>query len=260
MILVWYGIHTKVWMDALSHNNLIKTLSPDVIRIVNCNNIKTLKTLPSICKIIPLMETHAVELHNNNIKCIMPNINIINTFTNKIKFSQFINKNNLTNYAPVTYSNIMDIPKGKKIIVKPYNLNSGIGMYTTKNVNSDVDMGEYVIQEYINSNVEYCLYCVAEKGKIKLAITYKYTYVTENHIKQCLDNDNVMEKVVLDRKYMSQLELFLLCSSYSGVCNIDFKICDDIVKVFEINPRLGGSLMLECNKQDLVDIIKCLIN
>lgn len=260
MILVIYGKHTRKWMDAISHNNLISLLTPEVIRITNCNDINKLKVLPPICKIIPLMETHAQELHDNNIKGVMPNINIINTFSNKIKFSQFISNNNLTKYAPITYQHINEIPKNKEVIVKPHKLHSGDGMYITKNIKNDIDMSNFVIQEYIDDPIEYCTYIVASKGKIKLAITYKYTYVTTKHIKQSVNNNNNIEKVTLDQQYVDQLELFLLSCKYNGVCNIDFKICDNIIKVLEINPRLGGSLMLSSNKQDLVDIIKCMIN
>jgi carbamoylphosphate synthase large subunit len=47
--------------------------------------------------------------------------------------------------------------------------------------------------------------------------------------------------------------------NYSGPCNIDFKLINGIPKIFEINPRLGGSLMVEENLPVLAKILEIVI-
>ncbi len=68
-----------------------------------------------------------------------------------------------------------------------------------------------------------------------------------------------MSKIELEYKYIKQLELFLLKCYYTGISNIDFIIYDDKIKVFEINPRLGGGL-IRFDRCDLVEILVELIN
>jgi carbamoylphosphate synthase large subunit len=47
--------------------------------------------------------------------------------------------------------------------------------------------------------------------------------------------------------------------NYSGPCNIDFKLINGTPKIFEINPRLGGSLMVSENLSALTQILKIII-
>lgn len=176
----------------------------------------------------------------------------------KNQFSEYVIKHNLIKYTPTTYTSIKQIPLNKQLIVKPFSLNSGTGMFITSDLNK-LDFSKYVIQEYLVNNTEYCAYIVAKEGKVQLCIIYETVFNTSTYIKIASNPNARKRKVTLAQRYIDQLELFLLPCSYTGVCNIDFKICDDLVKVFEINPRLGGSLMTPSNKKDLIDVIKSLI-
>jgi carbamoylphosphate synthase large subunit len=46
---------------------------------------------------------------------------------------------------------------------------------------------------------------------------------------------------------------------YSGPCNIDFKLINGHPRIFEINPRLGGSLMVSDNVQTLTKVLNIII-
>lgn len=71
---------------------------------------------------------------------------------------------------------------------------------------------------------------------------------------------NKMSKIDINKEYINVFEKFLIPCKYSGICNIDFIIVNDNIKIFEINPRLGGSLMMSLNRKDLVKILTSCID
>ena len=109
-------------------------------------------------------------------------------------------------------------------------------------------------QEYIKNKTEYTAYIVSKNGKIIKCITYAYNFNNEQHIKSFPINTKNMSKIELDNKYIKQLELFFVHCGYTGISNTDFMIFDGQIKVFEINPRLGGGLV-RFNRLDLVEIL-----
>lgn len=258
MSLVFYGCHDQSWMKILNDK-----LLPSLQSTIQINTIHNCHTYSDELKmkydyILPLMESNMLELHHHNIKAMMSNLDSINAFMYKNLFSDYVIKYNLTDYVPITYKSINEIPPKKLLIIKPYNLNAGTGIYLKCGVDEE-DFNEHVVQEYLEGNKEYCAHIVANKGKIELCITYEYEFKEFLHVKRAINSDMILYKVQLDAKYIDCLESFLLPCLYNGVCNINFKICDDVVKVFEINPRLGGSLMFPENREDLIEIIKTLI-
>ena len=252
-MLVFFVKHSEVWMNTLNHINLINDLTNFVDKIINFNNIKLLKFEKYI---IPLMEKDMLLLYENNINAIMPDINAINTFSNKKLFYEYVIKNNLSIYIPKTYYSNDFL--AQKYISKPYTNNNGNGIvflqpYVNKNIN------DTIIQEYIQSNEEYVCFLVALNGIIIHYVAYKSIINKVNHIKSSYLSDFEQIKIDLDDKYLKIIELFLLPIKYNGVCNVDFKIINDEIKIFEINVRLGGTLMIPKYKNDLVSILKILL-
>lgn len=48
--------------------------------------------------------------------------------------------------------------------------------------------------------------------------------------------------------------------AYSGPCNVDYKIpTPDRIAIFEINPRFGGSLMIDVNLPKLQEALRCIV-
>ena len=108
-MLVFYGKHTSDWMNRLNEEQLLKYLHPKIHAIQNCNNIRNLS---SQCDyIIPLMENHMIELHNNHIdKSIMSNLKSIEIFKCKKTFNRYVIDNNLktfNNYSAYESSELL---------------------------------------------------------------------------------------------------------------------------------------------------------
>ena len=241
MIIIFFGLHSRSWMDVLN-NKLITDFSKhtnitEIKNIYTINNLHELG-LSKVC-IIPLMETHMLQLYNNKINALMPSLEHIKQFSCKKQFITYVTK--------------------KLYIVKPYNLNNGTDMYIKQSI--DVNKNDFVnkiVQEYIENKIEYCAHVVSKNGQIMKCITYAYTFDDMQHIKSFPKNTKNMSKIELDNKYVKQLELFFLSCKYTGISNTDFIICDEQIKVFEINPRLGGSLV-RFDKCDLVEILHKMI-
>jgi hypothetical protein len=254
--LVFYGRHSSDWTNALNDKLLPYIQS---ITTIETWHTYTDKLTDKNIYILPLMETHMIELHNYKISAMMPPLNTIETFMCKKQFFEYVIRCNLTDYVPATFIEADNIPQNKQFIVKPFNLNSGNGMSITSTLNN-VNFSKHIIQEYLPGNTEYCAYVIAKDGKFKLCIVYEYVFDTDTYIRNYYKNYIRKNFVILEQEHIDRLELFLLPCLYTGVCNFNFKICDNVVKVFEINPRLGGGLMPQANREDLVKIINCLIS
>jgi carbamoylphosphate synthase large subunit len=253
-MLVFYGNHSSDWMTALNHENLAQYLFPKINSIKNILSFNA--SLYSAEYIIPLMEAHIIDLHNRNVSAIMPGLDAVKTFMCKKKFADFVIDNGLTGYVPKMFFS-PDETKNKIIIVKPYNLNSGRGQYITDKKLEQKVFDNFVVQEYIFDDKEYVSHVVSQDGNIKCCITYEYKFNTDRYIKGASTKSH--RKLDLDASHLEIIKLFLGKFKYTGVCNFGFKIINGEMKLFEINPRMGGSLMQKHNINDLVEIINTLI-
>ena len=257
MTLAFYGKHSDKWMATL-HPSLVEALQPKIHTIQNIFVVR--KSLESFDYVLPLMEFHMLELHARGIRAMMPDLETVRMCMCKRRFSQYVLAHNLTQYAPKTYT-ADDPGDGLLRIVKPYSRNSGSGMRITKNVMKH-EYKTRVVQEYLPNRDEFCAFIVANKGRIVYCTVIQSTFSDSIHIKKAVSAEDVANNriVLLDQKHIDILGMVLLPCSYTGVCNIDFLLHDDVVKVLEINPRLGGSLMYPKYRQILVEILFALMD
>lgn len=210
-------------------------------------------------KIIPLLESHMQELCNANIKnVVMANFDIIYKFSNKKLFTDYVRENDLESYVPLTYQNFDQIPSDSLLIVKPFCNSNGYGMEIKNRITKN-EFRRNIIQKYIENIEEYVSHIVAIDGKIIHCITYNYIFDKDIHIKVYPVNTNNTKKVEISKYYIDIMEKFLSKCSYNGMCNIDFVITKEgDIKIFEINPRLGGSMIRNNNEDLIYTIIKLL--
>jgi predicted ATP-grasp superfamily ATP-dependent carboligase len=245
-MIVFFGVHSKEWSLALNAKNLHQFFKQE---IRTCTSIEELKEISNAI-IIPLLEKHNIELHFFNIKSIFDYNNTI-LFMNKKLFFEYTINNNLEEYIPKTNCK----NENNYYIVKELSNNGGKKIYFTNKFES-VCLNTYVVQEYIFTEYEYTIHLVCKEGKIVASITY--VFERKNKIRTFRENKNI-SKISIEDKYLKIFEKFLIPCKYSGICNIDFIIVDNNIKIFEINPRLGGTLMLSQNRKDLVEILSTCI-
>ena len=97
-----------------------------------------------------------------------------------------------------------------------------------------------IIQKYIPAYVEYSGYFVVMNGDIKYAIYYEETSKTDTFI--IFGAHHIYKKVDLS-VYNTVFNKIFKQLGYNGPACADFRIDNDSVKIFEINPRFGGSIV-----------------
>ena len=105
MIIIFYGSHSKDWMDVLNNKLITDFLNYTNINITEIKNVLDINTLTNILAnidlssvfIIPLMENHMEELHKHNIKALMPSLEHIKMFSCK-KISSLLYRSGSTDH------------------------------------------------------------------------------------------------------------------------------------------------------------------
>jgi predicted ATP-grasp superfamily ATP-dependent carboligase len=221
------------------------------------------------------------------------NYDIIELLDNKIKFREFMINNKFQNLIPITYkiSNYIEhkttsiytqnkqnseTKEGPKLyslrnktkvlepivypcIFKLAKTHSGLGSYICKNKNELLECqkihktDQSFVQEYIYdiNQYEYAVHMFIYKGNIKWSVCYKLTHPSKLFIQR----GKMDEYEKIDKFDYSTFEKIFKVVNYTGFTCIDFKMIDNNIKIFEINPRLGGTLVN--NLEDFNLLIKC---
>lgn len=98
---------------------------------------------------------------------------------------------------------------------------------------------DYFCQEIIEGANECATHILFKDGKIIDSLTVEYTFYNERPING--KEDFICSKIV-KCVHLHLFTAILKALEYEGICCFDYKIVDGQPKIFEINPRLGGSL------------------
>jgi len=265
--VIIYGFHSEDWNLALGPKSKVWKLLPNVGKVLVVEGspefLPKRKMYFKDC-IIPLMENH-IRATPESRSSLKPGLEVLESFANKKKFSEFLNDISLAQYHPNNYLEqaITDFP----VVLKRTNLNAchGIKIVYTKGELTELLSGdmwreqEIIIQEYIKNINEYVWHAVFKNGIRLWETTFKY--VKRNAF--VLRNSKPETESISIESNPDTLKVFdqiMLQTNYSGPCNIDFSYDSSNLKIFEINPRFGGSLMKAENKIYLAQALKAIIN
>ena len=137
-----------------------------------------------------------------------------------------------------------------KAEVYPYILkkNTGEYSYNTHIVSDGIDekkyshllnCSDYFKQELIQGNEEYATHIVFRNGRIAANITIRYTYANTVYLQR---TEREITRDIVRSPYLPEFAHILNTIGFEGLCCIDYKIQNGLPKIFEINPRFGGSL------------------
>lgn len=198
--------------------------------------------------VLPLTDINCREINNANIKAMIPNADVLRTFSDKRVFSEYVKKNNLTKYFPQVFTG----PNVHKqlVVVKPIIGGGSCGVYFTQlNKLKKEDFIENTVQEYIYSTIEFAGYFIADEGRIIHSFAYYREYPSCPYIKS-VNDVSIQKKTHIDEVYVKIIEEFVKPVSYTGAFCVDFKLAKDTLIVLEINPRLGASVSYPQNIED----------
>lgn len=231
------------WNKYIKNNNIIidsLSSTKKINRIILRNNINI---------IIPLSYQQMKFLSENFVKyfCLCPNnYDIVCALDNKSEFVLLAKKYNFEQYLPNTYvanDDRIEYP----CILKPCVScgGNGINLFLTeldknetlKSMNNKKNLANYIIQEYIIDDYEYVGNFVVINGKIIFQMFFKQKYDGLYVKKQNMNN---FEIICLNTDVFSKIFSSI---KYTGAACVDFKIIREIIKIFEINPRFGGTFI-----------------
>ena len=210
----------------------------DFLMVCKQNHIKYLFPITIHNELFIIKYSSIIKDHGY--KFLIPSKKIIETLNDKSKFVKFMIKNNLDKYVPKTYKTIKYpcILKKKKSICGK----EGYVINSHSDIPNNINLEDYLIQEPITGNCEYSTDILAKDGKIILISPNKYCYDTDLYIM----GHKLMSPAIKDNITNPVSNAFaeiIKALNYNGFCNIDYKIVDTgYPKIFEINPRCGGSL------------------
>jgi len=229
----------------------------NVVKYIKDNNINIV--VPCTFDQMFFLIDHKDKL---NIKIACPNNKkAIKLLDNKYYFYNFMNTN-FKEYIPQNY--ISNCGSGKvthnkvkyPCIFKLQKTNGGKGSFIIKNereLNQSIKEKDYIIQEYISDPIEYSAHFYVDNKKILHSIFYCLENKEKNYI-QC---GRLLEYTKVDSICLDIFEKIFDKLNYNGFACIDFKLVNNKPKIFEINPRLGGTLLNDTN--DFLEILNKLI-
>jgi len=185
--------------------------------------------------------------------------NTIQLLDNKQEFYKLFSK-----YVSLVY--ILQTDQVKQVIHPPqfpciFKLAKSFGgdgsfiIHNQKEIDKINNTKNYVIQAYIRSPYEYSGHFYVKDGMIKFMVFYMMTNHEPTYIQhgRLLKYDRIIEAPWTN----TFVEIFKQLN-YTGFACIDFKVIDNNPIIFEINPRLGGSIVCT-NEDDMKRIIEIVL-
>lgn len=261
-----FGIHSADWTEALGNDAAVwSRLGVQSIQTLPGYAIDAPNVLVQLGNsvLIPLMEPHIRNCPRVGYG-LFPDRDAVDLFANKKTFADYALRNGLADMCPRDYGNT---EAHYPCVLKRIDLNAGIGVEIVHNqaelkslLNQPMWAGhDYIVQEYVASDSDFVTHMVCRNGKIKWHCTYQLFINPPGGIQQP-GNTVLRSPIIISEDVLERLNRFLLPLKYNGPVNFDYKIDHTgAVKVMEINPRLGGSLMVPENIDDLEAALRCII-
>jgi len=264
--VIIFGVWTKTWMDALGPNAKLWINIPAVKEIIAISNIHDYQ-IPEIQEagiktvVIPLMEGH-IYASPKQFFSLAPETSALLILANKYEFHKYLVSTGLHYLSPRINSN----PKTAlyPLIAKRVDLYAGNGIAYLDSYDSLLKLlrqdlwfqKPIMLQEYITGELEHVCHLVCKNGEILWHAGFVFT-LTEASIIRTPSNIQSISRVNITKEVLSQFSACLKPLNFSGPCNIDFKFTPyGELKILEINPRFGGTLLLEENRDLLEEAIK----
>jgi len=214
--------------------------------------------------VIPLMETHAIKMPAGFRHLTAPP-DLIATVSDNNKLFDFLSSSGFQVYLPAVFG------KGCEIrfpcVVKRLDLCGGLGVrfaHDTQELASHLRdplfrRHPYQVQELISGEVEYATNLVCKSGEIVEECSFEYRMRGPMEIRR-YRNPIEFKRSPQSDQVMSLFSQIVRRLNFTGPCNVNFKLIDGLPIIFEINPRLGGSLMRKQSIDALAKVVGAILN
>lgn len=196
---------------------------------------------------------------------LVPPRQTLETFGDKASFAKFADAGGLADLVPRTYPN----PEAAVFpcVVKRTDLYASYGVHVVFSaeelagcLSQDPWKGHpYILQEYVEANVDYSISGVAASGMLVFHCTSVFDPPKGSLIRIPLV-DEIIQKVELRARDIFAIQRFMAKSSFCGPFNISSRRRPSgDLSIIEINPRFGGSMFRRGPRDDLREMIRTII-
>ena len=194
--------------------------------------------IPLLIHDVRLLQKSRDLLGNNPIK--IPSEEVVNICDNKYLFNKTLVEKGFQDFIPKIGTNLpLPFMLKKKVTW------AGDYCYLISDAEKQaaysglIKNDDYFCQEIIGGANEYATHILFKDGKIVKTLTVKYTFYDEVPIN---GKSGFAYTEIVECECLDVFVLILSAIDYEGLCCFDYKIADGKPKIFEINPRFGGSL------------------
>ena len=262
------GRHSPDWMAAVGPGAAVWHLLPEVTRI----SIAETDPGPALAAdaaaglipiLIPLMESHARTL-GSNAPCLSPGPALIDLLADKLVFDLYAaGRHASVRPAHITSTETLQLP----CIVKHAGLNAGRGVVMAHYAGdlaaifSDHRfLGQpKTLQSAVLGDREWVTHAVMRGGRILWHASIEYTMPADVAVRQAETPVGIRCRPT-PRPVLAFLREFGATLLYDGPLNVDFRLAGGKLTIFEVNPRLGGSLMKPAFVDHLAACLRTIID
>ena len=269
MLVVVYGKGLwSSWKDALRADSEFWKGFSSIEKVIEVDTLDF--PLQDVCKnynktvLIPL----SVEDNFNHPKgclTLVSSKETLHTFNNKDLFYKFLEQNDLQEYFPKTLNITSPTPEFP-FIMKRLDLYGGVGIaliwdqqrYEWALNNHRFKDQRYLVQEYVEGDVEYVTQVMCKDGEVLWNVTFEGSVPKDGKVNMGpFANMNI---VTMEPEVLAVFRKIFKLANYSGPANVNFKLRDGKPVIFESNPRFGGSMFLPMFRPQLKQSITALLN
>jgi len=255
--IILYGNPVTKWREALKEDsNLWPNIDGAPYALVTLDNDIIGCIEDKI--VIPLQED---DIANCPFECLKPDNETIKIFRDKRQFKDFLKSNGIDNYAKDYTVEDVEFP----VILKRTDLVKGQGVYLINGVEKlniylsrSMFKGQpYILEKYIPTEFEPATWMICKDGEVFWHRSLQWSKITSPTIK--CGGEPGGKEYHPDEDTIALFKQIVKISNYSGPITFNYKMFDGKAILFEANPRLGGTLMLEENRHLLIEAINMII-
>jgi hypothetical protein len=198
--------------------------------------------------VIPMKAEHAALVPEGS-HGLLPDKRALEALGDKQQFGAYVAENGLAAHCPATYSSPDEA--SFPCVVKRLDLSGSVGVEVANSrdelqtiLRSKIFAGRpYFLQAAVPSPVEYASFCICDGGRLLWHWTFASTMTGPLVIKS-EETDKNRQTVEMPAGVQEQIEHVLAPLAYRGPCVVNYKLdANGRARIFEINPRFGGSLL-----------------
>ncbi|MGN6646390.1 MAG: hypothetical protein ACTHJT_07660 [Cytophaga sp.] len=201
--------------------------------------------------VLPLFEKDIVTLnkyYNRSNNFLIPSNKLVRFCNDKSAFNNYLIANGFSRFVPEMLNETKSFPYILKKSIDQWGENSYIIDSAEKELEllHFVNDPAYFKQKYISGEDEYTTHFIFDKNKMVYHFTLHFKFPNTLYIKGSQSPAFTTAQInPTETLYADVFEHILSAIQFSGVGCFNFKVVNGVPKIFELNPRIGGSLPLD---------------